>query len=72
MQPYEAVSVRGIKVNRVKSVKALKNGSELKREKKITIANMLLKNPDPIGEMAIEVPREVLDEYVTVMVMDFQ
>lgn len=72
MQPYETVSVRGIKVNRVKSVKALKNGSELKREKKITIANMLLKNPDPIGEMAIEVPREVLDEYVTVMVMDFQ
>ena len=56
----------------MKSVKALKNGSELKWEKRITILDMLLKNPDPTGEISIEVPREIRDEFVTVLVMDFQ
>ena len=72
MRPYETVSVRGVKVSRIKSVKVLKDGRELEYDKRTKISDMLLKNPDPMGEITITTPSSIIDEFVTVLVMDLE
>lgn len=70
MRPEEEVTVRGLKVNRIRSVRALKNGSELKWTKQIPVPDTILKNPDPTGEITIKIPAGILDRYVTVLAIE--
>ena len=70
MRPYEDVSVRGVRVKRVKSVRVLGTGEELSFERRTTIADTLF-NPDPLGELTIAVPETAIDEFATVLVVEF-
>lgn len=70
MRPYDAVSVRGVRTRRVRSVRALSTGEGLRFTGRTTIADQLL-NPDPLGELTIAVPDSAIDEHATVLAIDF-
>lgn len=71
MKPYETISVRGVPIKRVKSVQVLGNGMELSYTTRCAIMDSLL-NPDPMGELTIEVPEVEIDNYATVIAIDFE
>jgi alpha-L-fucosidase len=70
MRPYESVSVRGVRVRRLKSVRALSTGEELSFRKRTSIVDAMY-NRNPLGEVTIAVPESALDEYATVLALDF-
>jgi alpha-L-fucosidase len=70
MRPYETVVVRGVKVKRVRAVRVVGSGEELRFTTRTTIPDMLL-NPDPDGELTISVPEDVLDPLATVLAIEF-
>lgn len=71
MRPYEGVAVRGIRVKRVKSVSVLTaRGKEIKFRRRIGAAEYL--NPDPVGEIEVLVPDEMIDPFATVLAIDFE
>jgi alpha-L-fucosidase len=69
MRPYDSVTVRGVPIRRVRSVRALSSGEELSFSGRCSIVDQLL-NPDPMGELTIEVPERVVDEHATVLVVE--
>ncbi|HYB92286.1 MAG TPA: alpha-L-fucosidase [Candidatus Binataceae bacterium] len=71
MRPYESVSVRGVRVNRVKSATALGAGAKLAIHRRISAADMLF-NADPTGELIIDVPASAIDPIATVIALDFE
>jgi alpha-L-fucosidase len=71
MKPYETVSIRGIPVNNVKSVRVLGTGEELGYKKRISVIDILTQNPTPNGELIISVPDLAVDPYATVIAIDF-
>ncbi len=70
MRPYESVSVRGVRVNQVDSVRALGTSEQLRFTKRVAAVDALF-NSDPTGELIIEVPERVLDADATVLALDF-
>ena len=52
------------------SVRALASGSELKFSSRCSIIDRLF-NPDPLGELTISVPESELDDYATVLAIEF-
>ena len=66
MKPYETVSVRGVRVNKVKGVTVLATGEELPFTTNAT-AEQELFGRDPVGELVIDVPDRVLDPLATVL-----
>ncbi len=68
MHPVDKVTVRGVRTSKVNSVTELASGRELAWEVRLPILEQLL--PDPVGELVITVPGDVLDPYVTVVVID--
>jgi alpha-L-fucosidase len=71
MRPYETVSVRGVRIRRVKSVRTLSPDSELKFKTSCAASDMIF-NHDPIGELTIEIPERLLDPLATVIAVDFE
>ncbi len=71
LRPYDSVAVRGVQVKRVESVRALSTGEELPFTWRCSIPDRLL-NPDPLGELTIEVPAHVVDEQATVLALEFR
>lgn len=71
MRPYETVTVRGVRIKRVRSVRVLGTGAELKFETRSPIMDTLLGNPDPLGEVIVQVPEPAVDEYATVLALEF-
>jgi alpha-L-fucosidase len=69
MRPYESVSVRGLPIRRVRSVRVLGGGRALAYRGRATVADML-GNPDPIGELSIRVPEDALDPLATVLELE--
>jgi len=69
MRPYETVSVRGVPIRRVVSVRALAQDTELTHTSRCSIIDELL-NADPFGELTIAVPEAVIDPYATVIALD--
>ncbi len=69
MRPYDVVSVRGIHVKHVKSVRALGTGEALPFTKRTSIADTLF-NPDPLGELTITVPPSAIDDIATVVAVE--
>jgi len=69
MRPYESVSVRGVPVRRVRSVRELATGRALEHRARTTILDQMT-NADPLGELTILVPEEVLDPLATVIELE--
>jgi alpha-L-fucosidase len=70
-RPYDDVTVRGIRIKRLRSVHALSNGDELRFETRCSIIDRMV-NPDPLGEATVAVPPSAVDEYATVLALDFE
>jgi alpha-L-fucosidase len=69
MRPYDAVTVRGVPIRRVKSVRALGTGAELSHTSRCAVLDQML-NSDPMGELTIEVPESALDPLATVIAVE--
>ncbi len=69
MRPYESVSVRGIPVRRVRAVRELASGRALEHRGRTTILDQMI-HPDPLGELTIRVPEDVLDPLATVIELE--
>lgn len=70
MRPYDTVSVRGIRIRRLQSVRSLSSGEPLPFDTRCSIIDSAL-NPDPVGEATIHVPEQAIDPYATVLALDF-
>lgn len=70
MRPYESVSVRGIKIRRVGSVRALGSGEALRFERRMTVIDRII-GGDPDGELIIDVPPSAVDPFATVIEIEF-
>ena len=70
-RPYEDVTVRGVRIKRLRTVRALSTGEELAFEKRCGIIDRMI-NPDPLGEVTIAVPAGAIDAYATVLALDFE
>ena len=68
MRPYDAVTVRGLPVKRVRSVTVLGTGAPLAFGTRTGVIEQLTYDPD--GEVTIAVPERELDEYATVLAID--
>ncbi len=71
LRPYETVSVRGVRIRRLRSARALSTGAELAFETRCGIIDAQF-NPDPYGEVTVHVPAEAIDPYATVLALDFE
>ncbi len=70
MRPYDTVTVRGVPIKRVRSVRALATGSSLTFDTRCAIMDQLLSR-DPLGELTITVPAADIDEHTTVLAIEF-
>jgi alpha-L-fucosidase len=69
MRPYESVTVRGVRVRQVRSVRVLGTGEELPFTTRTAVLDQLA--PDPVGEVTITVPESALDPDATVLAVRF-
>lgn len=70
MRPYTSVTVRGVRIKRLRSVRVLGSGTMLDFRGRCSIVDQWV-NPDPLGEVTITVPESSIDEYATVLALDF-
>jgi alpha-L-fucosidase len=70
MKPYDTISVRGVPIKHVKSVRVLADVTELHYTTRCAIADSIM-NPNPLGELTIQVPEAVIDPHATVIAIDF-
>lgn len=68
MHPVDKVTIRGVRTSKVIAVRELGSGRELAWGARLPILEQLM--PDPVGELSITVPEDVLDPYVTVLVIE--
>jgi alpha-L-fucosidase len=71
MRPYESVTVRGVRIKRARSARALSTGEELAFTTRCSVPDRLLNNPDPLGELTIALPERAIGEHATVLAVDF-
>ena len=71
MRPYDTVTVRGVPIARVARVTELRSGRELTFRTRCAILDQLL-NSDPLGELTIDVPDDVVDADATVVAVEFE
>jgi alpha-L-fucosidase len=69
-RPYDTVSVRGVRIKRVRRAIALSDGAALDFTTRCSIIDTFV-NPDPLGELTIAVPEASIDPYATVIAVDF-
>ena len=68
-RPYDHVVVRGLPVRKVKVVRQLATGVELATSSRLTAEQELL-NPDPVGDLVIDVPADLVDPVATVIELE--
>lgn len=68
MHPLGTVTIRGVRTSKVTAVKELASGRQLTWSVRLPILEQLVS--DPIGELIITVPEDVLDPHVTVLVIE--
>jgi alpha-L-fucosidase len=71
MKPYDDVTVRGVPVKRVTGVRVLGHDASLRWHSVSPIVDSLFNNPDPTGELRINLPVAALREPATVIAVDF-
>ena len=69
MRPYDAVTVRGVPIRRIRRVRVVGSGAELRWTSRAPIIDTLF-NADPTGEVRIEVPEGALDDVATVLAVE--
>ena len=69
LRPYDTVSVRGLPIRRVRAVRVLGLDRTLDFTTRAPIVESLF-SADPVGEIIIAVPEEVVDPYATVLTID--
>ena len=69
-RPYDTVTVRGLPVRRVKAVVDVATGTALEWRTRTGVIESLM--PDPPGELTIQVPEALVDEYATVLAVDVE
>ena len=67
-RPYETVTVRGVPLRRVREVREVASGRVLEHATRATVAEEL--SGDPVGEVVVRVPPEVVDDVATVLALD--
>jgi alpha-L-fucosidase len=75
MKPYETVTLRNVHVNKVESVRTLRKGTDLNYSKHLGANDQIMEGlgfTDPLGDLIIETPKSVLDDYATVIVVNFK
>ncbi len=70
MRPYDSVTVRGVPIRKVRTVRALATGATLAFTTRCSLMDQFT-NPNPPGELTIIVPPEAIDEYATIIAVDF-
>lgn len=70
-RPFGAVKVRGVPVRRVKAVRHLQSGVELTYSTTCSVADQMF-NSNPMGEVAIDVPDELISAPVTVIELEME
>lgn len=70
MKPYETISVRGIPIKQVKSVKIVGSNENLTYTKRCGIMDEIM-NPNPIGELTITIPESVINPLATAIAIEF-
>jgi alpha-L-fucosidase len=65
-RPYESFRVRGIRLNKVESVRHFASGSPLEYAKRATAQEELF-GRDPVGDLVISVPEALIDPVATVV-----
>ena len=68
-RPFDTVTLRGLPVRRVRSVRELATGRDLTFRTRCTVMDDLF-NWDPRGELIVDVPAEVVDDLATVFAID--
>jgi alpha-L-fucosidase len=68
-RPYDSVTVRGVPVRRVARVVHLATGEELPFTARMSVLDELV-NPDPMGELTIEIRADQIDDLATVLALD--
>ena len=66
-RPYDTVTVRGIPLRRVRGVREVATGRSLEIETRATAAEEL--GGDPVGEVVVSVPADVVDPVATVLAL---
>ncbi|MDD5170398.1 MAG: alpha-L-fucosidase [Syntrophales bacterium] len=73
-KPDEAVRVRSVHVNKIKSVRVLGSGLELKYSSRTTVFDQVRKEmsgfDDPVGDLIIQVPEKAIEPHVTVIAVE--
>jgi alpha-L-fucosidase len=70
-RPYESVVVRGLPIRRVSSVREVAGGQSLSFTVRCPVLDSML-SADPIGEVRIAVPSDVVDPVATVLELTIQ
>lgn len=70
MRPYETATVRGVRIKRLRRVRALSSGDALSFGTRASLLDQMI-NPDPFGEVTVEVPERAIDPYATVLALEF-
>ncbi len=70
MRPYDTVTVRGMRIRRVKAATHLSSGEALDFTCRTGILEGL--SQDPLGEVVIRVPDDLIDPYATVIALDIE
>lgn len=70
MRPYETVVVRGVPIKKIIAVHVLHSGQKLTYKIRSSIIDSMF-NPNPLGEVTIQIPESALDPYATVILLDF-
>ena len=68
-KPYDCATVRGVPLKSVRAVTCLSNGEPLAYTARFSATDAVI--GDPAGEMRIEIPERLIDEYATVVAIDF-
>ncbi|MCT7971532.1 alpha-L-fucosidase [Laspinema olomoucense] len=69
MKPYDSVTVRAVPIKRIQGVFIVGEKQPLQYSTRCAIVDSLF-NPDPLGELTIQVPEQFLNPYATVIAVD--
>ena len=70
LRPYDTVTVRGVRIRKLRAVRALSTGDSLAFSVRTGIIESL--HPDPLGEVTVSVPERVIDQHATVLAFEFE
>lgn len=69
MRPYEQIVVRGIRLSTITGVRLVSDGRALTHRTRMSVLEQLFSD-DPVGEIVIDLPEDVLDPHATVVALD--